>query len=65
LCLDLVQNCYYCTKNHRAHDSIENILALRDNYVQQQIKLSGLRVLLDVFSLYNVLVLFIVYGTLK
>jgi hypothetical protein len=55
-------NCHYCIKSHTSHDIIEKTLELHNDHMQQQKHLSGLRIILSVFSVYHVLLVFVIYG---
>jgi len=55
-------NCYYCLQNNTSNESISKMIQTHDNYVQQQTEFTKLRCVLSLFGLFNILVVFILYG---
>jgi hypothetical protein len=55
-------NCYQCINNHTNYVDIKKILKAHDGDVEEQLKLSSLCLFLNIFGIFNIIVVFIVYG---
>ncbi len=55
-------NCYYCITNRTNHAIIGQILQIHDNGIEQQLKVSHVRLVLNLFGIFNIVLVFIVYG---
>jgi hypothetical protein len=55
-------SCYHCVMHHITDDHIKKILEIRSNNIEHQLKISNVRLILNLFGIFNVVLVFIVYG---
>jgi len=56
------RNCYNCVSNHSNKETLDSIIYLYGNFTEQEKALTDLRCSLCYFSLFNAILLFVVYG---
>lgn len=54
--------CHYCIKNHSSFDNINKILEIHKGHAQQRLRVSRLRLVLNIFGIFNIVLVCIVYG---